>query len=143
MTARLAMAADPIAGIWKLDVANSKFVVAPPKEQTEVYRELASGEIEMSLTRVQTDGASQSTKLTWPASGGAVHDPDGHLPKGETIVETLLGPGDWYVTYLMNGKQFLVMHKVISQDGQTMHQTIKGTDLQGRTGEQIQVLHRQ
>jgi hypothetical protein len=145
MTASAAMAAEPIAGTWKLDVANSKFAsfISPPKEQTEVYRELASGEIEMVLTRVTSQGATTSTRLLWPAGGGAVKDPDGSLPKGQTLVETLLGPGEWYVTYLMNGKQVLTMHKVISQDGQTMRQTIQGVDSQGRAGEQIQVLHRQ
>jgi hypothetical protein len=143
ITATPAIAADPIVGTWKLDVGSSKFFLPPPMEQTEVYRELASGEIEMVLTRVQSDGKSASTTLRWPSGGGAVKDPDGNLPKGETLVETSLGPGEWYVTYLMNGEQFATMHKLVSADGKTMRQTIKGTDPQGRSGEQIQVLRRQ
>jgi hypothetical protein len=143
MTTIPAIAADPIIGTWKLDVGSSKFVLPPPKEQTEVYKELASGEIGLVLTRVQSVGAATSTQLTWPASGGAVHDPDGRLPKGETIVETLLGPGEWLVTYMRNGTQYLMMHKVISQEGKTMRQTIKGLDPQGRPAEQVQVLRRQ
>jgi hypothetical protein len=138
-----AMAADPIIGTWKLDVGSSKFVLPPPKEQTELYKELASGEIGMVLTRVQSNGAATSTQLTWPADGGAVHDADGHVPKGQTYVETLLGPGEWLVTYMRNGKQYLTMHKVISEGGQTMRQTIKGLDPQGHPAEQIQVLRRQ
>src|SRR5690348_411062 len=63
MTLRPASAADPIIGTWKLDVGSSKFVVAPPKEQTEVYRETDSGEIEMRLTRLQSDSKSTSTTL--------------------------------------------------------------------------------
>jgi hypothetical protein len=43
----------------------------------------------------------------------------------------------------MKGKQFLTMHKLVSSDGSTMRQTIKGLDPQGRPGEQIQVLRRQ
>ncbi len=128
MTLRLAIAADPIIGTWKLDVGSSKFVLPPPKEQTEVYRETDSGEIEVVLTRVQSDGTSTSITLTWPSSGGAVHDPDGQLPKGETLVETLLAPGEWFVTYMRNGKQYLTMHKLINPDGKTMLQTIKGLD---------------
>jgi hypothetical protein len=143
MTLAPAIAGDPIVGTWKLDVGSSKFVLPPPKEQTEVYRELASGEIEMVLTRVQSDGKSTSTTLTWPSSGGAVHDPYGHLPKGETLVETLLGPGEWFVTYMRNGKQYLTMHKLISPDGKTMRQTIRGLDPQGHPAEQIQVVRRQ
>lgn len=143
MTLTQASAADPIVGTWKLDVGSSKFVLPPPKEQTEVYRELASGDIEMVLTRVQSDGNSTSITLTWPSTGGAVHDPDGHLRKGETIVETLLGPGEWFVTYMKDGKQYLTMHKLISPDGKTMRQTIKGLDPQGHPAEQIQELRQQ
>ena len=139
-----AMAADPIIGTWKLDVPNSKLVpsLSPPKAQTEVYRELPSGDMTLELTRVTNDGTVTMT-LSWPATGGIVQDPRGSLPKGITAVETLLEPGDWYVTFLMNGKQSMVMHKVISPDGQTMRQTIRGLDPQGKPVEQIQVLHRQ
>lgn len=143
MTLTPAFAADPIVGTWKLDVGSSRFVLPPPKEQTEVYRETASGEIELVLIRVQRDGKSTSTTLTWPSSGGAVHDPDGHLPKGETLVETSMAPGEWFVTYMRDGKQYLTMHKLISQDGATMRQTIKGVDPQGHPAEQIQLLRRQ
>ena len=65
------------------------------------------------------------------------------MPKGQTLVETWIAAGEWFVTYLMNGKQVLTMHKVVSEDRQTMRQTIKGVDTQGRPGKQIQVLHRQ
>jgi hypothetical protein len=70
--AKTGIAADRIAGTWKLDLANSKFasLISPPKEQTEVYRELASGEIEMVLTRVTSEGATTSTRLLWPAVEG-------------------------------------------------------------------------
>jgi hypothetical protein len=91
-------AADPLIGSWRLDIAHSKFVMPAPKEQTEVYQELPSGEIQLVLTRTQKDGASTSTTLTWPAAGGAVHDPAAALPKGDTIVETLLAPCDWLMT---------------------------------------------
>ena len=60
-----------------------------------------------------------------------------------TAVETLLKPGEWYGTFLMDGKQVMTMHKVISRDRQTMRQTLKGLDPQGRSVQQIQVLRRQ
>ena len=131
-------AADPIVGDWTLDVRSSKFVRPAPREQTETYRELASGEIEFVLTRVQQDGSS-TYRLTWPAGGGAARDHSSLLSclLGPTYVETLLGPGDWLVTTLANGKQFSTIHKVISQDGKTMTQTVKAS-----YGEQIQVFHR-
>ena len=137
-------AADPITGTWKLDVRASRFVkFEAPKEQTESYKELASGEIEMILTRVAKDSAQSTVRLTWPASGGAVQDPAGALGKGKSAIETMLGPGDWLVTFLENGKQWSTMRKVISPDGRTMTQTAKFVDPNGRTLTQIQVLRRQ
>ena len=137
-------AADPITGTWKLDVRASRFVkFEAPKEQTESYKELASGEIEMIVTRVAKGGAQSTVRLTWPASGGAVQDPAGALGKGKSAIETMLGPGDWLVTFLENGKQWSTMRKVISPDGRTMTQTAKFVDPAGRTLTQIQVLRRQ
>ena len=136
-------AADPIIGSWRLDTAGSKFVMPAPKEQTEVYRELASGDIQLVLTRTQKDGVSTSTTLTWPTAGGAVHDPAAALPKGDTIIETLLAPGDWLMTRLRNGTQYLTMHKLIGEDGKTMVQTIKAIGPRGRPVEQVQIFHRE
>ena len=137
-------AADPITGTWKLDVRASRFVkFEAPKEQTESYKELASGEIEMIVTRVAKGGAQSTVRLTWPASGGAVQDPAGALGKGKSAIETMLDPGDWLVTFLENGKQWSTMRKVISPDGRTMTQTAKFVDPDGRTLTQIQVLRRQ
>ena len=121
----------------------ARCISLPPKAQTEVYRELASGQIELELTRVNNEGASTSVIFSWPAGGGVVQDPRDGLPKGMTAVETLLKPGEWYVTVLLDGKQVMTMHKVISRDRQTMRQTLKGLDPQGRSVQQIQVLRRQ
>jgi hypothetical protein len=143
MLTPLLWAADPINGTWKLDVHSSKFLGQPPEEQIEKYSELSSGDIEMVLTRVQTNGTSTSIRLTWPSQGGVVHDPAGALPKGQTATEILLGPGDWLTIFLIDGKQVIAMHKVISTDGKTMTQKFKTVDQQGRPGEQVQVLHRQ
>ena len=82
-TALAARAADPIVGTWKLDVSKSKLVasLSPPKAQTEVYRELASGQIELELTRVNNEGASTSVIFSWPAGGGVVQVLEMACPK--------------------------------------------------------------
>jgi len=97
----------------------------------------------MTLTRIAKNGTKSTVRLTWPASGGAVQDPAGALPKGPSIVETLLGPGDWLVTFLKNGKQWSTLRKQISRDGKTMTQTAKFVDTHGRILTDIQALRRQ
>jgi hypothetical protein len=145
VTASAAVTEDPIVGTWKLDVRKSKLVqsLSPPTAQTEIYRELPSGRIELELTKIDEHGTSDSMTLTWSAGGGIVQDLRSSLPKGLTVIETRLEPGDWYVTFLMDGTQFMTMHKVISHDKKVMRQTVKGLDPHGHYVEQIQVLYRQ
>ena len=56
-------AADPIIGTWKLNVEESKFspilkdIQPPPKERTEVYREIEGDLIEFSSTTIAQDVA--------------------------------------------------------------------------------------
>jgi hypothetical protein len=129
-------AADPIIGTWKLNIEKSKGsqpaqssasqpAADPIKEQIEVYRELDSGQIELTLTRTMADGTSSASRLTWPTLGGAVTFLRGE-PRGRTLVETLIAPGEWYVTYMRDGKQYLIVHKAVSKDGRTLLQTFKG-----------------
>jgi len=136
-------AADPSVGTWKLNVAKMK--VAPsekvtPKEGTIVVQELATGEFELTLARTMTDGSHPSQKMTWPQSGGTLK---GETESGISIVVTMIGPGEWYSTFLQNGKQIRVLHNVISKDGKTMQLTTKGTDAQGKPTESRSVWDKQ
>ena len=133
-------AADPIIGTWKLNIEKSKFspiLGEAPKEGMEVYREISDEQIE--LTR-----SPSGTVITWPRQGGIATSTRQDQDSEELLlVETLVAPGEWYVTYIGNGKQTVLMHKAVSKDGKTLIQTIKGADTQGRTFEQIRVYERQ
>jgi hypothetical protein len=135
-------AADPIIGTWKLNVEktrelnsgksqNPESAADTIKEQTEVYRNLDSERIEITLTRTRTDGTSSVSKLVWPAQGGAVTFLQGD-PRGRSLVETLIAPGEWYVTYMREGKQYMTLHKAVSKDGKTLRQTFKYLDRDGK-----------
>ena len=134
--------ADPIIGTWKLNDAQSKFSEIDPtlKEYIEVYRELNSGLIEYTQIYVDTKGSSESIKFTWPRQGGIVKAPENYTT---SYVVTLIAPGDWYLTVLLDGKQIGQRHKVISKDGKTMRQTFKGMDLKGKPYDGLHVLEKQ
>ncbi len=142
---------DPIIGIWKLNVANSKFSPfllkalneTVPKEATEIYK-LAGDQIEMTVENTMTGGGRISGRYTWPRDGGvAKAQEDVASFAGITIIETLIAPGEWYATFLKNEKQFIVVHKIVSKDGKTMNLNSTGTDDQGKPFEQIVVYDRQ
>jgi hypothetical protein len=142
---------DPIIGIWNLNVANSKFSTVllkalnetVPKEATEIYR-LVGDQIELTVENTMTGGRRISGRYTWPRYGGvAKAQEDVASFTGVTIIETLIAPGEWYATFLKNEKQFIVVHKVVGKDGQTMSLSSTGIDDQGKPFEQIVVYDRQ
>ena len=53
-----------------------------------------------------------------------------------------MGPGNWYVTTLRDGKQVIVRHKIVSADGKTKRETVHGTDERDQPFEQIEVYER-
>lgn len=135
-------AADPIIGTWKLNVAKSKMpqLASAQESRMEVYRELDSGEIELTLTTTSSEGTSEVSKFIWPAQGGIAME---EAPEGRLVIETLIAPGDWYVTQIQDGKQIIIMHKVVSRDRKTMHQTFKAITEQGVPIDGVGVYDRQ
>jgi hypothetical protein len=57
--------------------------------------------------------------------------------------ETLIGPGDWYVSGIRDGKQVSTRHKIVSKDGRTTRQTLKGVTPDGMPFEQLEIYDRQ
>lgn len=137
-------AADPIIGTWKLNLAESKFPAteALPKERTEVYRELDVDQMEFIATGTDANGSPILFKGTWPQQGGNVKILEGGN-EGISYVETLIEPGNWYVTVIQNGRQTGVIHKTISKDGKRMRQTYRSTDARGNPFERLSLYDRQ
>jgi hypothetical protein len=44
---------------------------------------------------------------------------------------------------MQNGKQTLTIHKIISEDGKTMRQTVTSVDSKGKPFEELRVFERQ
>jgi len=106
-------AADPDFGTWKLNVEKSK--MATYKELTVVIRAVGD-QVEATQTGTQTDGKPISQKSTYPIQGGALGPA---MSDGMSGVVTMISPVNQYLTLLLNGKQVLLNHNVISKDGKT------------------------
>jgi hypothetical protein len=114
----------------------------PPKELTEVLREIEDSRIELAQHGIQEDGAPVTFRITYPAQGGVVTVVDAEGTEGLTFIETLVSPGNWYVTTLRDGKQVIVRQKVVSADGKTKRETVHGTDEHGQPFQQVEVYGR-
>jgi hypothetical protein len=135
---------DPILGTWKLNTDKtefSPFLLAilnqkSVKGATAVYREIDSNLLEYIGTYTPLDGAPISGTYTWPRQGGiAKKQAPAPLPDGMSIVETLIAPGNWCATFLQNGIQVMVVHKIVRENGKTMQEIYRGMDPQGKSFE--------
>ena len=131
--ATAAMAADPMVGTWKLNVAKSTFRPgqATPKEQTLVVRALDADTLELVGTGTRTDGSAMSGRYTWPMSGGVRRYSQGARAEGVSIVEISIDAQLAYTIALQDGRQLRVTHWVFSKDGKTMAGTTTGVDAKG------------
>jgi hypothetical protein len=138
-------AADPMLGTWKLNIAKSKFAPTEPapKEVTAIWRELGADQYECVMTGVRIDGSAISVKATIPAKGGVINVQQPVPIKGQSGIVTIVGPGDWYITFMQDGKQVEVVHSVVSKDGKTARNTAKGVDAKGKPYEALDVYDKQ
>ena len=58
-----AQGTDPLAGVWQLNVAQSKYAAAPPKSQTTTLRAVDGG-IQEIVERVNADGTTTRWDVT-------------------------------------------------------------------------------
>jgi len=137
--------ADPIVGTWKLNVAKSKGSPAEmPKERIEVYREINAGLMEYTGSETNPKGVATTGTYTWSQQGGiAKRLSPAPFPKEESIVETLIEPGNWCASFLGNGSQTGIILKTISKDGKTMRQIHRFPDPKGKMIEVLFVFERQ
>jgi len=134
-----------IIGSWKLNISKSTFAPnspPPPKENTEVYRELNNGLVEFKGRTIREDGSSTSLLCTWPMQGGEVTILEGNFPENITWIQTLI-ESEWYTTQLKDGKQKYTRHKVVNDDGKILRQTYRSTDDQGKPYKNILIYDRQ
>lgn len=141
----ICLAAHPLEGTWKLNATQSK--IAPnqpdaPKEGTMVFR-LTGDQFELTDKSTLKDGTSSSAKETFPVNGGVFKVLQPAPAAGEMSIETMVEPGNRFLTSLKDGKQTEVRHLVISKDGKKMSITRRSTDAKGTPFESVLVYDKQ
>jgi hypothetical protein len=115
---------------------------AAPMEMTEIYQEYG-GHTELTLTGTRADGSSIARKYRYPRQGGTVVAlNDAPAIPGTAIVSTWISTGEWCVTFLQEGKQSVVIHKLVGEEGNTMLEMTRVVDPQGHPHEQWAVWDR-
>jgi hypothetical protein len=124
------LAADPIVGTWKLNVAKSKFSLTAPKSSTVTYTE--DGEwLVVKVESVAADGKSTTRNSRFKLDGKE-YPYDSPYGKG-TISGKKTGEGQGMATIKLGGGNSYTQQTVISADGKTRTLTTAGKNAQGQT----------
>jgi len=115
---------DPFVGMWKLNLAKSKYDPGPPsKSQTRTWE--SSGKVSVE----GIDAAGKPMKYGYTiTSNGKDYPTTGPIPHGaDTIASKLIAPNTVEATFERGGKQVETTRFAGSRDGKLQTINAKGT----------------
>ena len=136
-----AQASDPRIGTWKLNVAKSKYSPGPAPRSNTLKVE-ASGQGEKVTTEgVNAEGGRIAVQYT--ANFDGKDNPITGSQNADTVSLKRIDARTTESTQKKGGKVVLTFTRVVSQDGKTMTATVKGTNAQGQTVNNVAVWEKQ
>jgi hypothetical protein len=135
-----ALAADPIVGTWKLNVAKSKFSSGQElKASTRVYTE-ANGVYTLDQKLTGADGKEISYRVQYKDGKDMKQETGGPV---DTTHAKKVDANTWDFDLKKDGKVVGHVHRVVSVDGKTLTVHNTGMMISGVTGDQALVFDRQ
>jgi uncharacterized ParB-like nuclease family protein len=136
-----ALAADPVVGTWKLNVAKSTFSPGPaPKSQTRSYAESAQG-MTLTVKTIAADGKESTTTLTFKVDGKPY--PASGNPDFDSVAVTRVDALTVHSIQTKAGANVGAAVRTVSKDGKTLTFAQKGTHATGQKYDDISVYDRQ
>jgi|HubBroStandDraft_2_1064218.scaffolds.fasta_scaffold06153_1 hypothetical protein len=134
---------DPFIGIWKLNVAKSKFGPGTErKSETRIVESSPTG-MKVSVDRTNADGSNQQYNYTTDFDGKP-HPITGMAPYGADSIAVTLGTSNTLSFKLTKGGKAVGSGtSVVSADGKTLTLTAKGVDASGKTVSSVSVYDKQ
>jgi hypothetical protein len=135
-----ALAADPIVGAWKLNVAKSKFSSGQElKASTRVYTE-ANGVYTLDQKLTGADGKEMSYRVQYRDGKDMKQETGGAV---DTTHAKKVDANTWDFDLKKDGKAVGHVHRVVSADGKTLTVHNTGMMISGVTGDQTLVFDKQ
>jgi hypothetical protein len=136
-----ALAADPVVGTWKLNLAKSTFSPGPaPKSQTRTYAESPQG-ITLTIKTTAADGKESTSTLTFKDDGKPY--PASGNPDFEMVSVTRVDASTVHSTQTKAGAAVGTGVRTVSKDGKTLTFKQKGTHADGGKYDDVSVYDRQ
>ena len=132
---------DPAVGVWKLNVAKSRYSPGPaPKSQTTTIKAAGKG---IMVTAQGVDGEGKATKTEYTATYDGKDSPVMFNHVFDSTSLTRMGANTSELVRKKGGKVIQTARRVISADGNTMTVTTTGLDDSRRKVENVSVSDRQ
>jgi uncharacterized ParB-like nuclease family protein len=136
-----ALAADPVIGTWKLNLAKSTFSPGPaPKSQIRMYADSAQGTT-LTVKTTAADGKESTTTLTFKEDGKPY--PVSGNPDFDMVSVTRVDASTIHSTQTKAGATVGSGVRTVSKDGKTLTFAQKGTHANGGKYDDVAVYDRQ
>lgn len=134
--------ADPQVGVWKLNVAKSKYSPGPVPTSATTTIEAAGKGTKVSVDQTMPDGSKRQWSVTADYDGKDM-PVVGNNPEADTIARTRVNASTVRTVSKKGGKVTTTQTSAVSADGKTRTVTTKGVNAKGQTVNNVAVYERQ
>jgi hypothetical protein len=133
---------DSQVGVWKLNVAKSKYSPGPAPTTGTTTIEAAGAGTKVSVDQVFADGTKRQYTFTSDYDGKDAKV-TGTNPDSDTVTRTRVNASTVRTVSKKGGKVTTTQDSVVSSDGKTRTVTTKGVNGKGQTVNNVAVYERQ
>ena len=134
--------ADPQVGVWKLNVAKSKYSPGPVPTSATTTIEAAGKGTKVSVDQTMPDGSKRQWSVTADYDGKDM-PVVGNNPDADTIARTRVNASTVRTVSKKGGKVTTTQTSAVSADGKTRTVTTKGVNGKGQTVNNVAIYDRQ
>ena len=134
--------ADPQVGVWKLNVAKSKYSPGPVPTSATTTIEAAGKGTKVSVDQTMPDGSKRQWSVTADYDGKDT-PVVGNNPDADTIARTRVNASTVRTVSKKGGKVTTTQTSAVSADGKTRTVTTKGVNAKGQTVNNVAIYERQ
>jgi len=133
---------DPQVGVWKLNVAKSKYSPGPTPKSGTTTIEAAGAGVKVTVDQEIADGSKRHWSFT-AAYDGKDSPVTGNNPDADTVARIRLNPTTVQTTSKKGGKVTTTQTSEVSKDGKTRTVTTKGVNAKGEQVSNVAVYEKQ
>lgn len=133
---------DPQVGVWRINVAKSKYSPGPPQKSGTTRIEAAGSGTKVVVDSVAGDGAVRHWEFT-SNYDGKDSPITGNNPDADVVARTRINATTVQTIWKKGGKVTITQTSAVSSDGKTRIVTSKGVNASGQQVNNVIVYERQ